>query len=390
MIFLSVLLAGLLQSQASETKDLEHAFKIDHIHRGDALVAALQHEKSLNQDNRQSSMYISCTNYHNNRKLKSTLDELMDDSAFHPVYFSERSNRVCYTFNSDSVSPKLNEKGIRTTVVPHALKIGSEFHLTFDKLVSSSLRNHYHGTFAMELGLGVGVLGKGLKASSKTHERVFADLMDGVRNLNSNSEFRSRHIDSFFWTSPKTSELLSSVNPMISEVRTNRKQQYLQSFSRTCDFSSAKMEVLESHITFTMKLSSSELRLKQGGGGLHPLCALQLASLASLHSDITHVIFHSAEKILTTQSSETESQLTSGPYDTGLPPTDQNQYVQSGDELLTPYSDLGIDGSGFVLGMIDSGLDDLSCFLVDYSLTPTTRTPGADYANPITESYRRK
>jgi hypothetical protein len=318
------------------------------------------------------------------------MEELMDDSSFHPVYFSERSNRVCYTFNSDSASPKLNQKAIRTTAVPHALKIGSEFHLTFDQLVSSSLRNHDHGTFVMELGLGVGVLGKGLKASSKTHERVFSDLMDGVHSLFSNPNFRSRHIDSFFWTSPKNSDLyVRAANPIISEVRTNRKQQYLQSFSRTCDFSSAQMEVLESHISLTMKLSSSEVRLKQGGE-LHPLCVLQLASLASLHSDITHVIFHSAEKILTAQSSETESQLTSGPYDTGLPPTDQNQYVQSGDELLTPYSDLGIDGSGFVLGMIDTGIDDLSCFLVDYSLTPTTRTPGADYANPITESYRRK
>jgi phage-related protein len=389
MIFLSVLLAGLLQAQASETKDLEYAFRIDDIHRGDALLAAVQHEKSLNDE---SSMYISCTNYHNNRRLKSTLDELMGESFFHPVYFSEQSNRVCYTFNSNSVSPKLNQKGIRTTAVPHALKIGSEFHLTFDQLVSSSLRDHNrdHGTFVMELGLGVGVLGKGLKATLNTHKKVFADLMDAVRNLHSNSEFLSHHIDSFFWTSPKNSQLLSlSANPMISEVRTNRKKLYLQSFSRTCDFSSAKMEVLESHITLTMKLSSSELRLKQGLGGLHPLCALQLTSLASLHSDITHIIFHSAEKILTTQSSETESQLTSGPYDTSLPATDQNQYVQSGDEF-TPYSDLGIDGSGFVLGMIDSGIDDLSCFLVDYSLTPTTRTPGSDYANPITEPYRRK
>jgi hypothetical protein len=117
---------------------------------------------------------------------------------------------------------------------------------------------------------------------------------------------------------------------------------------------------------------------------------LQLASLASLHSDITHVIFHSAEQILETERTETESQLTSGPYNLGLPATDQNQYVQSGDELLTPYSDVGIDGTGYVLGMIDTGLDDLSCFLVDTSLTITTRTPGADYANPITESSRRK
>jgi hypothetical protein len=165
----------------------------------------------------------------------------MDESSFHPVYFSERSNRVCYTFNSGSVSPKLNQKGIRTTTVPHALKIGSEFHMTFDQLVSSSYRNRNrdHGMFVMEFGLGVGVLGKGLKASSNIHETVFADLMDGVRNLQSNSEFRSRHIDSFFWTSPKNSKLMSSTtNPMISDVRTNRKQQYLQSLSRTCDFSS--------------------------------------------------------------------------------------------------------------------------------------------------------
>jgi aspartate ammonia-lyase len=72
------------------------------------------------------------------------------------------------------------QKGIRTTAVPHALKIGSEFHMTFDQLVSSSYRNRNrdHGMFVMEFGLGVGVLGKGLKASSNIHETVFADLME--------------------------------------------------------------------------------------------------------------------------------------------------------------------------------------------------------------------
>jgi hypothetical protein len=403
----------LLQAQAFETKDLEHAFKIDEIHAGGgALVTALQHEKSLvenkiknnnenknNNRNNANEMYISCTNYHGNRKLKSALDQSMGESAFHPVFFSERSNRVCYTFNTDSVHPSLNRNGIQTTLVPHTLKLGSEFHLVFDRVLSASSRNHHHdlGMFVMEFGVGVGVLGKGLKDSAPDlHERVFGDLMSGARRLHSSSDARSSHTDSFFWTSSKTSHLFSpsssETSAMISEVRTNRRQQYLQSFSRPCDFSSAKMEVLESHITLTMRLSASESHLSQaGGGGLHhPLCVLQLASLASLHSDITHVIFHSAEKILETERTETVSQLTSDPYDTGLPATDQNQYVQSGSELLTPYSDIGIDGTGYVLGMIDTGLDDLSCFLIDTSLTATTRTPGADYATPITESYRRK
>lgn len=400
MIFLSIFLASFLHTHSYEVRDLHHAFKIDDIHGGDALVAALQHEKTFfrgenkNEEKRQS-MYISCTSYHNNRNLKSTLSEVMDESEFHPVYFSEKSNRVCYTFNSKTVSPKLNQKGIRTTLVPHSLKIGSEFHLTFDQLISSAYHNHNHdhGMFVMEFGLGVGVLGKGLKSGvSDFHGQVFADLMAGVRELHSNPTARSRHIESFFWTSSKTSGafLSSATNTMLTDVRNTRKQQYLQSFSRSCDFSSAQMDVSDSHITLTMKLSSSESRLRQSRGLVHPLCVLQLASLATLHSDITHVIFHSAEKILASETSPTVTQLTSGPYDTGLPPTDQNQYVQSGDELLTPYSDLGIDGSGFILGMIDSGLDDLSCFLIDYSLTETTRTPGDEYANPITEPYRRK
>lgn len=410
MIFVStvltVILSGLLQSHAHEITDLEHVFKLDKIHRGDALVSAIQHEKFLKRSkgsmslessssSSSSSMYISCTNYKNNNQLKSTLDDLMSESSYHPVYFSERADRVCYTFNSASIPTRLNRNGLRTTLVPHALKFGSEFHSTFDQLNFN--QNENHGMFVMEFGIGVGVMGKGIR-SSHTHESVFDDLMSESRNIQSNVAARTHHMNSFFWTSEKNSHLMtlstssSSSSKSIATIRDRLKQHYLQSFSTSCDFSVAQMETSQSHITLTMKLSSSSSSGSGSGSKhhLHPLCVLQLASIASLHSDITHVIFHSAEKILESGNTDQITELTSGPYDQGLPATDQNQYVQSGKELVTPYSDLGIDGSGYVLGMIDTGIDDLSCFLIDYSLTPTTRTPGPDYKNPITETFRRK
>jgi hypothetical protein len=43
-----------------------------------------------------------------------------------------------------------------------------------------------------------------------------------------------------------------------------------------------------------------------------------------------------------------------------------------------------------VVGFIDSGVDDLSCFLIDWSGNRTTRTPRSQVASPITETFRRK
>ena len=40
--------------------------------------------------------------------------------------------------------------------------------------------------------------------------------------------------------------------------------------------------------------------------------------------------------------------------------------------------------------MIDTGVDDLSCFMIDWSGNITTRTPGYEYMQPITEPFRRK
>ena len=43
-----------------------------------------------------------------------------------------------------------------------------------------------------------------------------------------------------------------------------------------------------------------------------------------------------------------------------------------------------------LVGMIDTGVDDKSCFLIDSSGNITTRTPADEYRHPITEPFRRK
>ena len=42
------------------------------------------------------------------------------------------------------------------------------------------------------------------------------------------------------------------------------------------------------------------------------------------------------------------------PYTTAGAATDQNAYVQSGNSVDTPYSDIGVDGSSYVLGNTDT------------------------------------
>jgi len=64
---------------------------------------------------------------------------------------------------------------------------------------------------------------------------------------------------------------------------------------------------------------------------------------------------------------------------------------QSGSEYYTPFSDAGVIGSGQIIGVTDSGLNDLSCFFYDntgyYSSPKTTRSS----SNSVRlESLRRK
>jgi hypothetical protein len=70
---------------------------------------------------------------------------------------------------------------------------------------------------------------------------------------------------------------------------------------------------------------------------------------------------------------------------------DARGMIQSGNPVLTPFSDLGLYGEGQVVGVCDSGLDDYSCYFYDnsgaYSSVATTRS---SYTQPKVEQSRRK
>jgi hypothetical protein len=61
--------------------------------------------------------------------------------------------------------------------------------------------------------------------------------------------------------------------------------------------------------------------------------------------------------------------------------------TQSGTVGIEPFGAAGLDGTGQIVGLADSGLDDLSCFFIDDS---GTKTPRSTKDAPQTYSDRRK
>jgi hypothetical protein len=252
--------------------------------------------------------------------------------------------------------------------------------------------------YTVEIGVGVGVLGKGLdaltsagdrgKSPAQTHQGIWSSISDKLTGLQSDRSMHSTHVEDFFWTSNKhglksSSRFLASstvndavISPAVAFDMTSSRFEHALSLS--CDFSDADVTYLQSHVSVSMDATTH-----------HPECMLLLASVASLNPLVSHVGAYSSEINLETK--EMKSVAADDVFaNTTQNSTDQNAFTQTGSALTTPYSDIGLDGSNYVLGMIDTGVDDFSCFFVDDSGTPTTRTPAADYATPITEPERRK
>jgi hypothetical protein len=397
-LFVIALAAGPSAVSARSHSDLEHVFSPSHalFHAQDqsTLRAAVKHEKKVINKNQAAdftSMHVACSPYSSVRALENTLNSEMGSSAVHPVYFSRLNDKACYTFHANpSTTSALKKEGVKTSVVPHALKIDSTVAWTADQIQAEKVPARY----TVEIGVGIGVLGKGLTPSpsdstSPAHEVVWDSIAQSVSGLQRDRALHSRHVEQFFWTSSKQQQRLKSPRALTSvspedvlaspaaafDVTSAR---FHRAMSLSCDFSSAEVTLLQSHVSVSMDSSAHSSE-----------CMLLLASVASLHPQVSHISAFSSEVNLETQ--EIRSIAADDVFaNTTQNSTDQNAWTQTGAGLTTPYSDMGLDGSNYVLGMIDTGVDDFSCFFVDDSGTPTTRTAAADYATPITEPERRK
>lgn len=183
------------------------------------------------------------------------------------------------------------------------------------------------------------------------------------------------HWDQFYFTRrfPVTSE------PLASGLRTNsistvlKRNERLRGIgARGCDLTKVSVESFSSHVLLSSKKSE-----------VHPHCMVFMATVAISRGDVSYALGHHGYTSL--------ANSTSVPFNTpGMEATDQNAWIQSGNSFNKTFSDMGIDGKGYVIAYADSGADDLSCYLIDDSRHHTTRTPRNRAATPINELFRRK
>jgi hypothetical protein len=365
--------------------DIFHATKHKQSEIHSILPAAFKHDldRSAEEDNH---LLLTCAAYSDGELLRAYLTDqgLKDD--MHPAYMSSKEDRVCFTHFGKYPTEGTNSQFV-TTMIPGALKIDE----TVLELARGDVDPSQCTEFVMEVAVGLGVQGKGL--TGKDLSNIGSELMQSTHMASTNSNQMTKHHRDFFWTNSEHSAVdkldahpnLRSRRDMFSSALT----------AHQCDFRQYKVTTLRSHVSIaspscageTAVTSPSLRRSASSPASSGADCMLLLAAIAAMHSDVSHVTAHRPESSAASRSED---------YSVGSPATDQNSWIQIGSRNIsdgsspTPYSDVGLDGTNLVLGMIDSGIDDLSCFMIDYSGTPTDRTPADQYMNPITEPDRRK
>jgi hypothetical protein len=330
-----------------------------------SLRAMSGHDAALGLEPAQNALL--CGPYSAAADVRSALESTLDASHFHPVYFSQKEDRACFALSSyaetEAALRPLRSLGEGVTVsrLPHALKVDAS---VLD--VARSLRADER--FAVELLFGLGAGDKGMHAA-RPAAAVAAAALSAAQAISSDASADSKKkddlLDTFFWSSRAGQALAHPLAEGFSRVGSPAQ----------CSFDKIHVDVGRASATLTAPR------------GTPAACMLHLAAASALQRDVALVMAHKGHALA---AAAAPVSVSTEPYDGATPPTDQNAFVQSGNSIDQPYSDLGINGSAYVVGYIDSGADDLSCFLIDDSGTITTRTPAADYADPVTEPWRRK
>lgn len=325
---------------------------------------AMEHDEEYLQANAASSdgsdVIVACTSYTDSLRLQKLLSNKLDKNSYHPVYSSAKKDRACYALvsNDSEMLSTLSSQKITVSAIPSAIKLDESVERHADIIRKGDTKH-----FVLEIALGLGVQNKGL--IHRDNRLVGTEIISSAEKILQDKDLLTQHWSRFFWTGSRVSKSSSHI--------LERKNRLMASGRSECSFKDLIVEHSASHVSITKRAVS---------GHIGADCMIFLASVASLRRDVSVVSAHQGETFHSAKSTPWEVDPNG--------PTDQNAWVQSGNSVDTPYSDIGVDGTSYVLGVIDSGADDLSCFLIDSSGELTTRTPGQDYATPITETNRRK
>jgi hypothetical protein len=352
--------------ESTHLTNLRHSYRETSLPQSDDHLSHAIKLEYANNDKRILNI-LGCSSYDQANLLQEMISSYSDS---HPVFSSWEEQKVCYIFQTNGTPETIlkslesqTEEGreMEFTLLPSLLKLDESIH----QLTETESTTGY----VLDISMGVGVQAKGIHSAS--HDNIGSQILHKARSLHSSREDLAKHWENFFWTSKLAASVTSSAAHLFSASDLLHRQNKFKSVgTKKCNFAQVN----------TQLGSRSALHLTSDDLSSH--CMLLLASVASLHEDVSHVnLYHGYAQLDGTSVSVNSPNVTA---------TDQNAWIQSGADHTTPYTDRGLTGKGYILGFIDSGVDDLSCYLIDSSLTPTPRTPREDYLNPITEYHRRK
>lgn len=327
-------------------------------------AAALSHE---NQYHSHGKFAMSCFHYGSFMSILNEVNGQISPHEYHPIYISRKSNRVCLalSLDSDESKSKLKALGIMELLsIPHTIKFHRETHISVVEILKNKGLNDL---YLLEVTLGLGLRKKTATLLSSTQSDFESTLKVDLQIILDDDAALQKHWRQFFWTSNAYKGSTHSAWSAVHNL----------SFSH-CQFQQMHVERIGS--------TSASMLLTAGPSE----CLLLVASVAAVRPEVSRVGFHSRQTASTEPTAAAYAEEVVS-YAYGAPSaTDQNAWIQSGTTTKTPYSDVGLDGEGYVLGLIDTGLDDMSCFFVDYSGTKTPRTTRGGYKTPVTEMWRRK
>jgi hypothetical protein len=295
---------------------------------------------------------ICCTSYHNGNALE---DQLKEFSLYYPILSSLSHNRICYLIQQQKHDSPLHLNKYEQKVLDlHFYSIPSQYQL--DHSILLLLQPEYQ-TIEMDLELtfGIGIPGHGRDQQEfHDHEKVIEKIVALSEKTLLNSHLLGSHLKKFVHLDDS-----AGIKGWIHKLDTkfiSTLQHLHQLPPDSCQFNQFTFHSLtSSHVSISLPSNTTFTSLPFELSNRN-ICYLFVASIAVLFHEVAYL----AAVPRPTQLVDTPHvvDLTQSiPVDTpGINYTDQNAWIQSGTIDNSPYSDMGILGEGYVLGIIDSGI----------------------------------
>jgi hypothetical protein len=310
---------------------------------------SMQHEKKmmeerenqLEQSKSAHSLHLFCSAYQNSPQLSNFLSTTLSMSSkeFHPIYHSQKNDLTCLLVMNEVFSQTTTLKNLPNefivTKIPHTIKLHHSTLLTSSVNEKLSIMNR---PLTIEMAYGLGVGGKG--TLTLTPKEYSVDFLHKAAKILSDESLLEQHWNAFYWTS-ETAKFhhQSSIPKEYSELASFTR---LSSSSQQCNFNSLHIQTSRSHILYSTYASSPSAHHQR----MNQNCLRFLMTVAAMQSEISFISVTYGESV------DAISDRSNAPYEDAAPATDQNAWIQSGTSTETPYSDIGIDGTGYILGMI--------------------------------------